>query len=580
MSIDSLGRAAAQPAADTSSAYASAASAAARTLEFAHIAAQALASVSYAGSGRSIAGRPPLTPPAVQQTGSQASYIELLAAISELLGDVENYKLKQRLELQLSKYSAAAQGHAQLSADFAAAVEALEAAEADVQVSQQQLAQAHERVDHLRQQVQASEERLASLQPGTPEHEAERALMQSLQGQLQEGDGHLQSTLAQHRQQVAVADQAAIKAQEKIVQVQQAGISGEAVKADAQRLLNTSGQALLMRLQIIELLGESAEEMERFSQELFQQLQKQIQEHMKLESEKYLEELRKAEAAQKTGNCLSKILGPLIAVVATVVGAVVTAASAGALTGLAVALVGVALMATDKLVEHTSGVSFMGEVSKPLMKVVQEAIKLFTQIYAEALKGLGVFSEKTAQRIAEIGGMIAGIVATIGAVVLAVVGAGAVLGPVIAKAAAKIGEIISKMLPTLVQALQQAASTAGHSLTQAMAKLSHALGLNLNKATVSLYATRAEMLLGVAEVGSVAAQSAYQVKGAVHQEKAADSLAETEVSRIFSEAMTQYMGEIIERYGKSMQERAREVEQLLQDLQHRTSISQQMARNI
>lgn len=580
MNIDPLVRSAVQPAADTSSAYASAASAAARTLEYAHIAAKALASVSHAGSGQSIAGRPQLTPPAAQQPGSQASYIELMAAISELLGEVENHKLKQRLELQLSKYSAVQQGHAQLSADYAAAVEALEAAQADVQVSQQHLAQAHERVEHTRQQLQASQERLASLQPGTPEHEAELALMQSLQGQLQEDEGHLQTTLAQHRQLVVVADQAAIRAQEKIVQVQQAGITGGAVKAAAQRLLDTSGQALLMRLQIIELLGEAAEEMERFSQELFQQLQKQVQEHLKLESDKYLDELRKAEAAQKTGSCLSKLLGPLIAVVATVVGAVVTAVSAGALAGAAVALVGVALMATDKLVEHTTGVSIMGEVSKPLMKVVQEAIKLFTQIYAEALKGLGVFSEKTAQRIAEIGGMIAGIVATIGAVVLAAVGAGAVLGPVIAKAAAKIGEMISKMLPTLVQTLQQAASAAGSSLTQAMGKLSHALGLNLDKATVSLYATRAEMLLGAAEVGSVAAQSSFQIKGAVHQERAADRLADVEVSRSLNEAMTQYMGEIIERYGKAMQERARVVEQLFQDLQHRTSISQQMARNI
>nr|WP_269670189.1 type III secretion system translocon subunit SctE [Pseudomonas alkylphenolica] len=335
-----------------------------------------------------------------------------------------------------------------------------------------------------------------------------------------------------------------------------------------------------MRLQIIELLGESAEEMERFSQELFLQLQKQIQEHMKLESEKYLEELRKAEAAQKTGNCLSKLLGPLIAIAATIVGAVVTAASAGVMTGVAVALVGLAVMATDKLVEHASGVSIMGEVSKPLMKVVQEAIKLFTQMYAEVLKGLGVFSEKTAQRIAEIGGMIAGIVATIAAVALAVVGAGSVVGSVIAKVATKIGEMISKMLPTLVQFLQQAASTAGRSLTQALAKLSHALGLNLNKATVSLYATRAEMLLGVAEVGSVAAQSAYQVKGAEHLKTAGYSQAETELSRILSEAMSQHMGEFIERFGKAMQVCVQEVAKLLQDVLHRTSNSQHMARNI
>ncbi|MNN61326.1 Cell invasion protein SipB [compost metagenome] len=158
--------------------------------------------------------------------------------------------------------------------------------------------------------------------------------------------------------------------------------------------------------------------------------------------------------------------------------------------------------------------------------------------------------------------------------------AGAALGPVISKVAAKIGEMISKMLPTLVQTLQQAASTVGSSLTQALGKLSKALGLSVNQTTASLYATRAEMALAVVEVGSVAAQSTFQVKGAAHQRQAADRLAEVELSRSVNEAITQYMGELLERFGESMRAREKEVEQVLQDLQKRGATSQQMARNI
>ncbi|MCP3749298.1 type III secretion system translocon subunit SctE [Pseudomonas sp. SBB6] len=580
MNIDSLFKTAAQSAAESSSPYAAAAAFAARTETLALAAASGLASVNYSGTGQSVAGRPQLTPPATPSAGAEANFIAVMASLAAQLDNFEGHKRARSLNQTLELFQARQNGLAQLSEHYAAAVEALAAAEADVAVSHEQLAQAQARVAHTYQQLRESDERLSGLQPGTPEHDAELVVQQQLRTQLRGAEQHLRTTLEQHRLIVATADQAASKVQDKAAQVQQAGVGGDPLKAISQRLLDVSAQALLLRLQTIDLLGESAQEAEQFSRDLFQALQKQVQEHMQVESDKYLEETRKAEAAEKTGNCLSKILGPLIAVVATIVGVVVAAVSGGALAGVAAALIGVALLASEKLVEHTTGVSIMGEVTKPLMAVMQEAIKLFTKIYAEVLKGVGIFSEKTAQRIAEIGGMIAGIFATIAAVALAAMAAGAALGPVISKVAAKIGEMISKMLPTLVQTLQQAASTVGSSLTQALGKLSKALGLSVNKTTASLYATRAEMALAVVEVGSVAAQSTFQVKGAAHQRQAADRLAEVELSRSVNEAITQYMGELLERFGEWMRAREKEVEQVLQDLQKRGATSQQMARNI
>lgn len=71
--------------------------------------------------------------------------------------------------------------------------------------------------------------------------------------------------------------------------------------------------------------------------------------------------MRKAEAASKAAGCVGKILGAVLTVV-SVVGAAFTGGAS-----LALAAVGVGLMAADMVVKELTGVSFMEKAMKPLM---------------------------------------------------------------------------------------------------------------------------------------------------------------------------------------------------------------------
>ncbi|MCK8688532.1 type III secretion system translocon subunit SctE, partial [Pseudomonas umsongensis] len=129
--------------------------------------------------------------------------------------------------------------------------------------------------------------------------------------------------------------------------VLEAGVGGPQVKQSDEKALSSSALALLNRLKIIELLGESAQNKEELSQELFLELQAKLQEKMQLESDKYLEEVRKAEALQKTMGCIGKIVGALVAIASI---------AAGALSGnvmlIAFGVIGAGLMIADELVKE------------------------------------------------------------------------------------------------------------------------------------------------------------------------------------------------------------------------------------
>ncbi|MCU1761470.1 type III secretion system translocon subunit SctE [Pseudomonas sp. 14P_8.1_Bac3] len=563
--------------------YGKAASEAARTLDYQKAGQEALAglmSVKYDGEhGKSnaVAGRPQLYPPLARPTEKESDadlFTLLMAMISELLGEVDVNKLKNRLAMLQSMAGAKQQGYEKLAAEYAAAVAALEAAEGTVGGSQAQLEKLRERVQQVQGLLDESEARLARLDPESPEYASELARRDQLKGELTGVTQTLQKASEAHLKLIETANAAAKVLAAVTGKVVEAGLDHPPIRQTDEKALSSSALALLNRLKIIELLGETAQNEEALNQQLFQELQAKLQEKMQRESDKYLEEVRKAEALQKTMGCIGKLVGALVSI-ATVVAGVLTANP----VLIAVGVIGAAVMIADEVVKELTGTSFMAEVMKPLMSVMQEAIKLFAALYTQALMAFGVDAE-TAKDIGQIAGMIAGIAATVAAIALAAVVGVQVVGPMIGTVASKLASVVAQAAPAAVQAMKQLASSVGNTLTQMLSQLRSFITRGADSVTVARFAARLEMAQALTEGFGVGAQGVLGVRSGVHQSQAAEALADVRVRMAISEEITAYLTQLVENYGKAMQDRARQIEHVFADLQGSHNARVQIARRV
>ena len=562
--------------------YGKAASQAARTADFQKAGQEALAglmSVNYESGEHSKSsastGRPQLQAPVAREDGKESKgdlFTLLMAMISELLGTVEVNKLKSRLAMLLSMAGAKQQGHEKLAAEYAAAVEALETAEGAVGSSQEHLDQLQAWVRQVQGLLSESEARLAELDPESPEYARELARRDQLKVDLTGHTQTLQKATDAHLKLIEIANASAKTLAVVAAKVQEAGLGGSSIKDSNEKALSSSAQALLNRLKVIELLGEAAQNKEELSQELFQELQAKLQAHMELESEKYLEEVRKAEALQKTMGCIGTIVGALLTV-ATIVAGVLTANP----VLIAVGVIGASVMIADAVVKETTGTSFMAEAMKPLTTVMQAAIKLFTEIYAKVLTTILRDSE-LAEDIARIAGMIAGIASTLAAVALVAIVGVQVIGPIVGAIASKLASVVAQAAPAAVQVAKQMASSVGNSLTQMLTQLR---GFISNDAvSLARYAANLEIAQAVTEFSNVAVQGGLQIKSGEHQAQAAEHLADVRVRMAISEEITGYLSRLVEDYGTAMQDRTRQIEQVFADMQRSHSVSLQMVRHV
>ncbi|QIB04164.1 YopB/SseC family type III secretion system translocon subunit [Pseudomonas fluorescens] len=566
--------------------YGTAASKAVRTADFQAAGKQALAdlmSVKYEGqNGPSAAatGRPVLHAPALRADGNKQEtngdlFTLLMAMISELIGEVDVKKLSNRLAMLQSMAGAKQQGYANLSAEYAAAVQALEAAEGQVGSSQGHLEQLRERVQQVQGLLEDSEARLAQLDPDSPEYAQELARRDQLKGELASHTQAFNVAVDAHLKLIEIANAFAKTLSEVVAKVLVvSGTSGPALKDTDEKALSSSALALLNRLKIIELLGEAAQNKEELSQELFQALQVKLQEHMKRESDKYLEEVRKAEALQKTMGCIGKIIGAILSA-ATIVAGVLTANPVLIVVGV----IGAGVMIADAVVEEKTGKSFMAEAMKPLTFVMQEAIKRFSEMYTQMLIDLGVDEDK-AKEIGQIAGMIQGVVSTLAAVALVVMVGAQVIGPMISAVASKLASVAAQAAPVAMQAMKQMATSVGNSLTQILTQLRGFITNGADAVSLARYAANLEIAQAVTEFGNVAVQGGLQIKSGQHQAQAAVHLANVRVRMAISEEISAYLTQVVEHYGQAMHERTRQIEQLFADMQRSHSVSLQMVRHV
>lgn len=565
--------------------YGAAASKAARTTDYQEAGRKALAdlmSVQYeghAGPGTASTGRPVLHAPPPRADGNKQEtngdlFTLLMAMIAELIGEVDVNKLKNRLAMLQSMAGARQQGLENLSAEYAAAVQAMADAEGNVGSSQEQLDQLHERVLHFQGLLEESEARLAQLDPDSPEYTEELARRDQLKGELASHIQTFNAATAAHLKLIEIANVFAKTLSGVIAKVVVSGSAGPDHKETDEKALSSSALALLNRLKIIELLGEAAQSKEELSQALFQELQAKLQEHMKRESDKYLEEVRKAEALQKTMGCIGKIIGALVSV-ATIVAGVMT----GNLPLIVVGVVGIAVMLADVVVEEKTGVSFMAQAMKPVTIAMQEAIKQFSEIYTQLLIDFGVDPE-TAKDIAQIAGIIQGIISTLAAIALVVIIGISVIGPIISAIASNLSSVAAQVAPAAMQAARQVATSVGKTLTQALTQLRSLVTNGADAVSLARYAANLEIAQAVTEAGNVAAQGVMQIQSGLHQAKAAGHLANVRVRMAISEEISKYLTQVVDDYGQAMRARTHQIEQLFADLQRSHNVSLNMVRKV
>lgn len=522
--------------------------------------------------GGAPAGRPRLAPPpaTAQADTSEDRFTFLMATLMSLLGEVEITSLKNRLSILRSMADASAKGNQELSARYLSAVAELEAAVGAASSSLEKLEAAKANVESARRELAAAETRLASAEPGSPEHDAALVARDQAQGKLNTANQVQATALKAYTAAAHTATQAASKA-EALAKEATAGQLDPKTEQGLKQQLDASSTMLLLMMKFAELMGESAENKMEAEQALFRSMQASRQEYMDKKSDEYLEQVRSAEAANKTMGCIGKWVGIALAVVSVIAVPFTGGAS------LALGAIGIGLMAADMLIKELTGVSFMAEAMKPLMDhVLGPLIQAIGKVITDALMSMGV-DEKAAKMVGGIIGAVIGAIAMVAIiVVVAVVGKGAA-----SRVASSMGNMLSKMVSKMVpEMLKNAAKTVANIATRAATSIRSSVGLSSDKLALQTYGNRFAMMATATETAGAGAQAGFAVKSGIHQSEAAKSMAEVSLAAAISEQLRTYLSVNVQNFEDAMQAQSKFLKQV-SNIQHSyASTGLAMARNI
>jgi len=582
MSIDPLAKIARASRQAEHAVYADAVGKAANTREFQRIADSAwigVQSVNYRQPGDSepIPGKPVLQEPTVELRGGARKNLDtftlLMASILARLGKIQSDKLQSSLEILKMTASAAAAANVELSEKYLAAVAALEGALAAAGVATQNLVDAKATLSSAQKQLQQAEQTLANTPRDSPEYA--RALIARDMAQLKV-TGATQGLAKAEAASLAAIDRVAqatrnvealaVQAEEKMGQPDPAVIDG------MKRQLNAAATQIELMMKLAELMGSSAETKLENELELSRTMQAARQQYLEKESEKYLEQVRKAEASSKAMGCIGKILGAVLTV-ASIVGAAFTGGASLVLAG-----VGIALMGADMIGKAITGVSFMEKATQPLMdKVLGPMIQAIGKSIGDVLKKMGVDAQ-TAEMAGNILGAIVGAVAMVAMMVVVVaVGKGAGARVASSSLGKMLGKMASKMAPDM---LKQAARSLSKGVSSGLTKMRTQVGLKSDAQSTAMYSSRAGAGVAGIEAGGVVAESAMGVKSGMHQKEAATHLAEAQMTMSISEALKAWINELVQAFGEKIKsaDQVRKNSLTIQDNTQSTALN--MARNI
>lgn len=387
----------------------------------------------------------------------QATLLKILASLGQVV-DLSASNLQQAAAQLASVNQAKAERLVALGNDYQAAVAISEQATAQVESSAQAVQAAHEvlvqaqaRVEQNPLDAVAQQQLVQARQAFSLAQNQYAANVNAAQGALARADGlHDQIQLDLDRMNSAQINQA------------------------AQRHLDAGAQLAMVMALLSNAIYDSLTLSLQAKNEQAQQAQDIRIEKERAEAEERAKQAKKQEAMSKKVNCAMKILGALI----TAVSAVSAVFTGGA--SLALAAVGLAMMAADAVAKEITGTSLTERIMQPLMEhVLKPLIDALSKMVTGLLESCGVDKDKAEQAGHIIGSVLGTVLMAVAAVAAMVVGKGAaekLLKPLLKMAQKMIG----KMLP---QVMKNLGSQGAAVVSKSFARMSRGIG---NKVPASL----------------------------------------------------------------------------------------------
>lgn len=551
-----------------------------RLLEQASKATHALMSVQFESAdgavSHEVSVRPQLAPPkrpvTEKKLDAAARFVELMAKLVGVLGDASLQSLETRIaSLKVVAESAGNSSHA-LLAQYESALADLQAALENADTTEGELQAAKNRLSQAEQTLASAQACLDGLSPGEAGYDEALAARDAARSGVDAARQGVSTATSAHEGALSKAQAANAKADQLLKALDAGqGRGSEVLESQRRQNLDAASRMVLFMARFAELIGDAAEvrlEAEKKTASEIRDAQAAV---ALRKAEEYEDQVRKAEETNKKMGCIGKILGAVLTVV-SVVGAVFTGGAS-----LAIAAVGIALMAGDMIGKAITGVSFMEKAMKPVMDhVLSPIIAAIGKALTAALGSIGVDAEKAAM-IGNIAGAIAGALLMVAAiVVVSVVGKGAA-SRIAPKLGEMIGKIAGKMVPDL---LKQGSKSASRMFSQMATKIRGSVGLQSDAASLAKYGTRLEMAMAGTEGVSATAQSALQIKSATHQAKAAEHMASVVVATSIVESMAVWLQDQVQMFGDSINQQFKVIEQMAAEMQNSTNTSLYIARHI
>lgn len=485
---------------------------------------------------------------------SEVSLNELSLQLSNLMASYESYrKTSNELDKELEKY-----------------IDKAEQAKGVVADAEKVLEGVKDKLSEIQNQIREKQKEMSKMEKDSPEYKiAKNELNQLKQAEIS-AQHAVQDKTAILKENMKVAEKAvsdATKALEKqSAFAEQQGVGYKSATAGNTHRTNAARLSELIAY-FMQLINKNSETELESQLSIFESMQKSVQGEMEKKANEIEEQEKKAEELQKTMGCIGKIIGAIVTVVS-----VVSAAFTGG-ASLALAGVGLALMAGDYITEAATGQSltervmapFMEYIFLPLMGIVEKVVdKIFE--YTPLGQLLNLIGDITGMDITGIAKTAISALATIALIVavayVAKSGAKAISEKLLGKT---IGEALNKLVPKVTADLvKKVAQSLAKSINEVAAKAALK-----NKATAAR-ALKLQKLMQYLSYGNQGAQVTGNVIVADFKEQAVRSMASFKISQNDLDNIKKVLESVISAFEHS-QSTYRDLAKLISDSRHTES---------
>lgn len=339
-----------------------------------------------------------------EKKSSTDSYNELMAELIVLLGDATIDNLKARAEMYTKISSENGSASEEVLAQVDAEEQAYDEAKLADAAAKQTVDMAQEQVNQLTGQLELLQQTKTELEKQiddpetTPEEAADlnkqlsntNTQIAQKQASLSEMQVTLTNAKRTSQETSSVLASRTAELNNSLNYLEQLNKNGAQVNTAQEQSINgTTDKAALLMAQMIAIMGETNEENMKANIAFAQKTQEAQQIKLANDAEEVEKEQEKSKQMQDTMGCIGKIVSAIVTVV-SVVAAVFTGGAS-----LAVAAIGIALMASDQIYQKVTGNdSFIAAALKPIVEhVLMPIIQAITNVISSVLEALGVSDE-------------------------------------------------------------------------------------------------------------------------------------------------------------------------------------------